>query len=430
MDLKLKLLPYQDAFVFSEKKYSAFVAAIGTGKTLCAILKMLNEMQKYRMNLGLVVRNEFTDLKDSTIRDFEDYTGLHVGEDKDVKFPNGSILMFRHGAEINVLKNINLGAIYIEQAEEFETDEQFTFLRDRLRRQKTGRKMFIVANTNGHNWIWRLWKNRELANSSLSEATTFDNPYLPKDYIEDKKDMQRTHPKHFNRYVMNSWEDVDIVDSVIQYSWYENALHRQFFGEQIRKLLTLDVARKGGDEIPCFYMENTDIKAAQIWKDLLTMDTAGRTHIMAQKYKVSLVAVDAIGVGAGVADRIEEMSRGLYRVLRIVGSKQRDIPEKYLNLRSRMWWEAGERFSENEISLSYNDDILKEQLCSVRYEIKSGQIKIADKEEIRKILHTSPDRADAYVQGLWALNQTPLSREKHTFESIWKKPAHFSAMAG
>jgi len=37
--------------------------------------------------------------------------------------------MFRHASELAVLKNINLSIFGIEQAEEFETDEQFQLQR-------------------------------------------------------------------------------------------------------------------------------------------------------------------------------------------------------------------------------------------------------------------------------------------------------------
>ena len=157
--LKLNLKLFQDNFWHSLKRYPAMISGWGTGKTLFAILRGMDLSQEIPENLGLFVRKEYTDLRDSTIKDFEKYTGLRLDANKEVRFPNGSMIMFRHGAELDVLKNINLGWFCIEQAEEFESEEQFEFLRGRLRRANvkfhTG---FIIANANGQNWIWLEFK--------------------------------------------------------------------------------------------------------------------------------------------------------------------------------------------------------------------------------------------------------------------------------
>ena len=46
---------------------------------------------------------------------------------------------------------------------------------------------------------------------------------------------------------------------------------------------------------------------------------------------------------------------------------------------------------------------LKGQLATPTYEFRNGKILIESKSEIKKRLGSSPDRADAYVNGLYAL---------------------------
>ncbi len=43
------------------------------------------------------------------------------------------------------------------------------------------------------------------------------------------------------------------------------------------------------------------------------------------------------------------------------------------------------------------------QLCAVRYVIKNGKILIESKDDLKKRLVGSPDRAEAYIYGLYAL---------------------------
>jgi len=203
----------QRAFVNSKARYPAFVGSWGCGKTMCGILRGLGLSETFPNNLGLIVRKKFTDLRDSTLKDFERYTGLSVRkDDKEVKLPNKSVIMFRHGEELSGLQNVNLGWFMIEQTEEFDTSEQFDLLRGRLRRAECPvRQGMVIANTNGHNWIWDAWKRRKLPEHELVEANIEDvRGYIPADTIADWERMQVENPRKYNRYVLNSWEDYDL----------------------------------------------------------------------------------------------------------------------------------------------------------------------------------------------------------------------------
>jgi hypothetical protein len=374
-----------------------------------------------------MVRKEFTDLKDSTLVDFETYTGRKVGSDKNVKFANGSTLMFRHGGEINVLKNINLTAFGIEQAEEFETEETFTYLRDRLRRNNvTFHQGLIIANTNGHNWIWKLWKLSDDPDYHLVEATTFDNEdNLPADFIADLKKMETQAPHHYNRYVMNSWEDVDTTDNVIQYAWIREAVNRKLSMTALKRIISVDVAREGDNETVIYAMNEKEILGSQIYTKKSTMETAGRICQMKDKYKANLIAIDAVGVGGGVVDRLKELlhhdiASGRVEILQVIGGAKA-TNDKYKNLKSQIWFEAAEEFSEQIVSIP-DDEILIEQLYIPRYKVFSDkQIQVESKEDVKKRLKTpsaSPDRSDCYVQGRYALKKAkPITRSvKYDFK--------------
>lgn len=180
---------------------------------MCGILRGMQLSESFPGNLGLITRKRFTDLRDSTLKDFERYTGLSVNKgDKEVTLSNGSVIMFRHGEELSGLQNVNLGWFMIEQGEEFETPEQFDLLRGRLRRQESLiRQGMVIANTAGHNWIWDRWKNKQLEGYELTEASIKDNEeHLPADTLADWERLRIESPKKYNRYVLNSWEDYDL----------------------------------------------------------------------------------------------------------------------------------------------------------------------------------------------------------------------------
>ena len=187
-----------------------------TGKSTALIAKALLHSKESPNNLGVIVRKQFTDLRNSTIKDFQDYTGLKVNESThEVKLPNGSVILFIHGDVLDSLKNINCGWFGIEQAEEFADDTAFQFLKMRLRRKVEFRTGFLIGNAAGHNWIYNIYKkNGPPPNHELIEASTLDfaDIHVP-DYIENLKTLP---DRLYRRYVLNSW---DVTEGLVYDQW-------------------------------------------------------------------------------------------------------------------------------------------------------------------------------------------------------------------
>ena len=87
-----------------------------------------------------------------------------------------------------------------------------------------------------------------------------------------------------------------------------------------------------------------------------------------------------------------------------------------------MYWEAGEYFGADGVSIP-DDKVLVGQLSSMKYTYSTGRLLIQDKEEIKKDIGRSPDRADACVIGLWALKRSPDCRwnesQQETSTQMW-----------
>lgn len=402
-DRVFKLKPAQDAFMFSAARYPAYVAAWGTGKTTAAIGRALRLSQEPG-NLGLICRKEYTNLRDSTVKDFELYTGYKLNSNRDVDLENGSIIMFRHLDELRNLQNINLGWFWIEQAEEMESDEHFFLLFGRLRRKGFRQSGFITANTAGHNWIYRHWKLGNLENASLHEAKTHDHAdVLPKEWLESLELIKKTKPGMYNRFVLNSWEDADTVDNVIQPDWVAKAARREtLITFPVKKIVSIDVARFGDDLTTFYAFENYRVVGRESWEKKPTMDTVGRAVLFAKKHEIEWFAVDEIGVGAGVVDRLMEMG---YNVIAVNSSKRSRFPDRYANIRAEVYGTGADLLQQGLVEIQPDDESLMEQLCWAKYKaVKSnGCLIVEPKEDIKKRYQKSPDFADAYLNGLWAL---------------------------
>ena len=193
----------QDDFIFSTNKYVCVKGTWGCGKSMAGLLSANRECEENAGNLYLVIRQEYVDLKDSTMKDWMDWVGRPIVSN-DVKYPNGSILMFRHGDDINALKNVNLGGALMVQAEEM-VEEDFWFLTGRLRRQQGSRQLRVECNYDGHNWIYKLFNEQKVG--QLITTNTFDNEVnLPADYIPNLKKLPK---KLRDRHLYGSDEDME-----------------------------------------------------------------------------------------------------------------------------------------------------------------------------------------------------------------------------
>lgn len=413
---------FQSEFLQSRARFPAMVAGWGTGKTMTALAKGCALSAMYPNNLGLVLRKNFTDLKDSTMADFERYTGKRVKvQSKSYTFENGSKIIFHHADELSgVVQNINLGWFFIEQAEEFDNDEVFEKLGGRLRREGCFRQGFIIANTNGHNWIWRKWKNKGSDEyicgrkfggddydgyASLVEANTFDNAEnLPPDFLESLEVKKETAPSHYRRFVMNSWEDVDTADKCIPYQKILEAVDRDLRDYSYDTVtISCDPAEFGDDKTVIYVFKGLKVIETVILSKKSLMETAG--HIMKLHYEhiSQAIAVDDIGVGAGVRARLKELNAP---VIGINTGRTAEDPVRYTRLRDQIWMHAAQLFKDDYVSIP-DDNMLVEDLAAFTYGMNSkGQMLIARKKDIKELIGRSPDRADALVMGLWVAGKT------------------------
>jgi len=385
--------------------------------------KIWNFCEKYPGSLALIVRKEYTDLHDSTLKDFERYFGKKADAHKEYHFPNGSAIMFRHGSELNVLKNINLSIVGIEQAEEFETEETFTFLRDRLRREGAPyRQLCIIANTNGHNWIWRLWKNNNwnTGEYQLDEANTFENEdNLPKDFIEDLKKMAEDSPNHYRQFVMNDWEQTDSDDYLFTWVELREAVEMEYDHEYAanHRILGVDVARFGDDETVFTILERRGINQwEQIFKEKHQekdlMWTTGRLIDIKREFNVNIVAVDDNGLGGGVTDRLREL--GVY-VVAFMAQAKPENEELYKNRGTECYFRLQSMIFNGYLKLQ-NDHNMLDQLLTLRYKYTSrGQKVMISKDDMRKEGIKSPDQAESLMIAASCVNMAMKKK-------VWQPP--------
>lgn len=159
----------------------------------------------------------------------------------------------------------------------------------------------------------------------------------------------------------------------------------------------VDVARFGADASAlCKRKGNAVTEPIRLWRNLDTMQLTGaiKAEYDCSIEKPTEIFVDAIGLGAGVADRLRELDLPAYA---INVSESPAMGQHYLNLRAELWYKAKNWLEGRNVRLP-RDESLKSELTTVRYAYtSSGRVKIEAKADLKRRGVASPDSADAFV---------------------------------
>lgn len=168
-------------------------------------------------------------------------------------------------------------------------------------------------------------------------------------------------------------------------------------------MVSCDPARFGDDETVIAVRRGNQVRIADVRQGQDTMATAGTLLQVAKEATDPIrgkpvIVVDEIGIGGGVIDRLREV--GEFRVVAYnaaaAPAEENDVIGGYPNARSETWFEFAEDWLP-DLDLDADEDLLAD-LCAPEYSINSkGRRVVEEKEETKKRLGRSPDRADAVL---------------------------------
>jgi hypothetical protein len=206
-------------------------------------------------------------------------------------------------------------------------------------------------------------------------------------------------------------------DAVIPLSLVERARTTPHSGEAA-EAAGLDVARFGTDDSVLVEGGGNGPDLVTIVHGHDTMSVAGMGARFLEQRRGTL-AVDVVGVGSGVYDRLREQRLpGSLIEVQAGGAPHND---GMLNLRADLWWSVRESMYRGEISLSRLDEAsynrLRSELTGPVYRLtSSGKVQLESKEEMKARGLASPDVADAFV--MWWYARTRGVRRRATFGAI------------
>lgn len=184
----------------------------------------------------------------------------------------------------------------------------------------------------------------------------------------------------------------------------------------------LDVARFGADASVLIKRQgNCVLEPPRRWRNIDLMALSGAVkheYDLSVNSRPTLIAIDSIGIGSGVVDRLQEQG------LPVLGINVAEAPANatnFMRLRDELWSRMREWLATRNVRLP-RDDVLRDDLVAPRYTFSStGKLTIESKESMRRRGLPSCDSADALMltlaqQGMmvtsanqsWLFDTTPV----------------------
>lgn len=231
------------------------------------------------------------------------------------------------------------------------------------------------------------------------------------------EDVIATYGKESNAYrvrVLGEFPTSDDV-TVVPLELVEAAVNREVAPMSVRPVWGVDPARFGDDRSALAKRKgNVLLEPIKTFKNMDTMQLAGRivrefdnTPLDEQPHEI---CIDAIGIGAGVADRLDELGLPV-RAVNVAESASDD--DQYLRLRDEIYWKMRKWFEARDCRIP-RDDALIAEITAPTYDFTSaGKLVVESKKDFKKRLGRSPDLSDALMLTFCADDRQRMNADRH-----------------
>ena len=322
--------------------------------------------------------------------DMQEY---EIKESEIVNKVNGTRFIFKGLRDQDPQKIKSLEGVDIAWIEEAQTitKKSWDILNPTIR--KDGSEIWISMNREEENDpLWVALAANPDERTLVVKVNYYDNPFCPE---ELKLQAEKCKATDYDDY-LHIWEGEPIQQGntkLIGAKAVRQAFEPKMDGSSSPLVIGLDVARFGDDSTVFCFRKGRWCYKFETYKKKDTVEVANiATNLIKELHPVRLF-VDDTGVGGGVTDMLKD--RGFGQIVRGINFQHKAInDERYSNRRAEMW--DGIREWLNDTVQLPQDDGLLDDLCAVnkKYDTR-GRLQLETKEDVKKRLGRSPDKADA-----------------------------------
>lgn len=349
------------------------------------------------------VREVQESIKDSVyklLKDRAEYYGFDdfvFYEDRVENVVTGSRFIFK-GLHDTVAENIKslegVDICWIEEAQKI-SKKSWKILEPTIR--KEGSEIWISMNRDKENDpIWQAVAAHPDERTLVCRINYDENPYCPEEMVYLAEKCKREDPDEYD----HTWMGAPVYAGnrkLIAAKDVRNAMEPKMDKSDSPLIIGVDVARFGDDKTVFCYRRGRWCYKIEAFSNLDNVQVANKITSDIFHLKPARVFIDIGGIGSGVYDILND--RGYGKIVRGINFGAKAIyDDRYVNKRAEMWGEANQWLKSDLPVQLPKDDELFDELCSVEKDYDTyGRLKLASKEEVKKDLLRSPDKADAFV---------------------------------
>ena len=254
------------------------------------------------------------------------------------------------------------------------------------------KQLVEVGTPHVKNHFYNSWISSSYKKIKINWETAVKEGRLDEKFILEQRD-------NMSAIEFQMWYEAEFPeeseDALIKWQWVEEAREREFDFEGKGKVIAgLDVAEMGPDFTVLTVVELVDNKYKVLgihsWGKKDTMVTVGKVRLLLDNYKVENVAVDTIGVGRGVYDRLVELGYHCTAIKVGMSPTKSKNKERFANLKAEYYWKLRDLFEQGMLDIPASNHLLRE-LNLMEYEFTSTRkVRIVDPSK-------SPDFADSLM---------------------------------
>ena len=385
-----------------KKRIKFFYGGRGGGKSYAFADSLL---LKGRMEKLLIacIREVQDSIKDSVYRllcdriKFYELKDYKIKENKIENKITGTQFIFKGLRDQDVQKIKSLEGVDIAWIEEGQTisKKSWNILSPTIR--KDGSEIWISMNRNEENdALWELLATTPDNRTLIRQVNYYDNPFCPEELKYQAEKCKNENPEDYSHIWLGTPLSQGSTKLITALS-VRKAFIAKISNSASPLVIGLDIARFGDDKtVFCFRRGRLCFKFDILTKQD-TVAIANHCQALIQDFSPARIFLDVGGIGGGVYDIL--ISRGYRSIVRAVNfGSQALLTDRYVNRRAEMWDMAREWLNQElPVQIPPDEDLLND-LCSVnkKYDSK-GRLQLESKDEIKKRLGRSPDKADAFV---------------------------------
>lgn len=384
---------YQQEFLTSDSRIVCMVCGLGVGKTWIAAESCVQGLsmgghiivvsQSYK-SLSLVLMAEILEhLRHHNIEYKYNKSSMII----DIPSTGGRVMGFSADS-VESVRGTECDWLILDEAA-IMNKYVYEVCSGRVRRGKLRYKVMIVTTPRGKNWIYDLCMRKDV---HYIKASTYMNPFLPKEYIEQ---LKLEYDEEFSSQELDgNFVDVNVDNQLIFIEDIKGArLRSPTHIDDAQCIAGLDVARFGGDNSYLIIRKGNQVLFKKRWQGLPLTQLSREVINVSVNNHIDILVVDGVGVGAGVVDTLKEKLIDI-NVVEFNGAFKAQRADKYANLRTESWV-LMRNWLRDCGSIELTDDESSD-FTEMTYMLNTkNKMLLKSKDALRSQGKSSPDLADA-----------------------------------